>query len=67
MYLIAASVSTMFALLGTAVASEPRVVDNLHKLPLAFEKNRSQAAAAVDYLARGAGYSVSLSRGNSAS
>jgi hypothetical protein len=39
-------------------------VDNISKLPLAFERNQGQAGKSVDFLARGAGYSVSLSRGN---
>jgi len=39
-------------------------VENVNKLPLAFEKNQGQASQSVDFLARGAGYSVSLSRGN---
>src|SRR5579871_6025333 len=33
------------------------------RLPLAFEPNRGQAAAGIDYLAHGAGYSISLLRG----
>jgi len=37
---------------------------DLHKLPLAFEKNQGQARQSVDFLARGGGYSVFLSHGN---
>src|SRR5580693_1534253 len=37
---------------------------DLHKLPLAFEKNQGQAGQSVDFLARGGGYSVFLSHGN---
>ena len=48
-------------LFGADAAPEPRIVHNLGKLPLAFEKSQSQAA---DFLARGAGYTVSLSQGN---
>ena len=45
-------------------AVEPRIVDSLHTLPLAFEKNTGQAPAATEFLARGAGYGVALSHGN---
>jgi hypothetical protein len=34
------------------------------QIPLAFEVNRGQAAAQVDYLARGSGYTLALSHGN---
>src|SRR5213595_2556050 len=34
------------------------------KLPLAFEPNRGQAAAPVEYLAAGGGYTLSLRSGN---
>ena len=51
--------------LGTvAAADQPRIVENLNKLPLAFEKNQGQAPQGVDFLARARGYSVSLSQGN---
>ena len=42
----------------------PSAVESLHNLPLAFEKNNGQAPAATEFLARGAGYGVALSRGN---
>jgi len=42
----------------------PRVAVTLSKVPLAFEKNEGQAHQSVEFLARGAGYSVFLSRGN---
>ena len=42
----------------------PRVVETLNKVPLAFEKNQGQTLQSVEFLARGAGYSVFLSRGN---
>jgi photosystem II stability/assembly factor-like uncharacterized protein len=45
-------------------ATAPQSAETLSKLPLAFEKNQGQAAPATDFLARGAGYSVALSRGN---
>jgi hypothetical protein len=45
-------------------AAAPPIVESLHNLPLAFEKNSGQAPAATDFLARGPGYGVSLSRGN---
>lgn len=44
--------------------AETRVVESLHSLPLAFERNQGQAPPATDFLARGAGYGVSLSNGN---
>jgi hypothetical protein len=47
---------------GAAPSSE--IVDKLSKLPLAFEENRGQAPPRVDFMARGGGYSVFLSRGN---
>jgi len=45
-------------------AAAPAMVESLHNLPLAFEWNGGQAPAATDFLARGAGYGVSLSHGN---
>ena len=45
-------------------AIKPRVVESLHALPLAFERNRGQAPPATEFLARGAGYGVALSHGN---
>jgi len=42
----------------------PSVVESLHNLPLAFERNTGQAPSATEFLARGAGYGVALSRGN---
>jgi hypothetical protein len=50
--------------LAADVAGPPRAVENLSKLPLAFEENRGQAPPAVDFLARGRGYTVALSNGN---
>lgn len=47
-----------------ASVPDPRVVETLSKLPLAFEKNHGQARQSVDFLARGGGYSVFLSHGN---
>jgi hypothetical protein len=58
------SLFALFQLFGTAAAPELRVADNLNKLPLAFEANQGQAGKSVDFLARGAGYSVSLSHGS---
>lgn len=49
---------------AAAGAGQPRAVKNLSKLPLAFEQNRGQAPPSIDYLARGQGYGVFLSRGN---
>lgn len=49
---------------GPEAAATPRLVESLHNLPLAFEKNNGQAPAATDFLARGAGYGVALSQGN---
>jgi hypothetical protein len=63
-YTFFASAFALCRLFGAETAPEPRVVENFRKLPLAFEKNQGQAATAADFLARGAGYSVSLSRGN---
>src|SRR5580704_14585713 len=37
---------------------------DLHKPPLAFEKNQGQVRQSVDFLARGGGYNVFLSHGN---
>jgi hypothetical protein len=45
-------------------AGTPRIAESLRKLPLAFEKNNGQASKATDFLARGAGYTVSLSHGD---
>jgi hypothetical protein len=50
-----ASLLTLSGLFGAGAAPE---------LPLAFEKNQGQAGQSVDFLARGSGYSVSLSHGN---
>jgi hypothetical protein len=51
-------------LFGAGAAPELRAVDDLRKLPLAFEQNRGQTLPSVDFLARGAGYSVLLSPGD---
>ena len=45
-------------------AAAPGMTESLHNLPLAFERNSGQAPAVTDFLARGAGYGVALSRGN---
>src|SRR5580658_7947176 len=66
----------LFALLfsGSSSAQQPVSASRPHiknanavygKLPLSFEANRDQADARVRYLARGAGYAVSLT-GNGA-
>jgi hypothetical protein len=47
-----------------ALADQAPIVKTFNKLPLAFEKNQGQAPRGVDFLARTAGYSVSLSQGN---
>ena len=44
-------------------APVPRATEALGKLPLAFERNQGQATPAAQFLARGAGYTVTLSRG----
>src|SRR5208283_4303200 len=54
----------LFSALFGADAASSRVVEDLHKLPLAFEKNQGQASSAVEYVARGAGYSVALTHAN---
>src|SRR5881296_4202100 len=41
-----------------------RIEDAYGKLPLSFEPNVGQAAAPVDFLARGAGYALFLSQGD---
>ncbi|MSO21083.1 MAG: hypothetical protein EXQ56_11595 [Acidobacteria bacterium] len=40
--------------------SRARAVETLQSLPIAFEPNVGQAGAGIDYVARGAGYAVSL-------
>jgi len=62
--LFLASIFTLSRLFGTGADPQPRIVENLHKLPLAFERNQGQAHQSVDFLARGGGYSVFLSQGN---
>jgi hypothetical protein len=42
----------------------PPMAESFQHLPLAFERNTGQAPAAADFVARGAGYGVALSRGN---
>ncbi len=51
---------------GAEVALAPPFANRVEvsRLPLAFEKNQGQAPPAADFLARGAGYSVTLSQGN---
>ena len=63
-YAFFVSTCALCPMFGADGSAAPRIVDNLRKLPLVFEKNQGQAAPAADFLARGAGYSVSLSRGN---
>src|SRR5437867_12653186 len=41
-------------------AVRPRAVQNYGKLPLSFEANRGQTDAQVRFLARGEGYTLSL-------
>lgn len=45
-------------------SATPLITENLHKLPLAFEKNLGQAPAQTEFLARGPGYGVALSHGD---
>jgi hypothetical protein len=47
---------------GPAVPPQPRI-ENLTKLPLAFEKNRGQTGSKVKFLARGQGYTLFLTSG----
>src|SRR5262249_31864336 len=49
------------AIIGTAAAAPARQV-NYGGLPLGFEPNRGQAEPQTEYVAHGAGYSVSLLR-----
>ena len=63
-YVLVGGTIALCGLFGAETAAEPRAVENFGKLPLAFEKNQGQAAPAADFLARGAGYHVSLSHGN---
>jgi len=63
------SLWTTLALLAVSsavrgAAPAPQIMNSLSNLPLAFEKNQGQAPHSVDYIARGGGYTVSLSRGN---
>lgn len=58
------SVLALSRLFGADAAPEPQMVDRLHKLPLAFERNQGQSAPAADFVARGAGYIVLLSQGD---
>jgi hypothetical protein len=62
--LFLASIFTVCRLFGAGAAPGPRIGENLHKLPLTFEKNQGQAHQSVDFLARGGRYSVFLSHGN---
>jgi hypothetical protein len=58
---------SVFVLARLWAAAPPPVgytAEHLRKLPLAFETNRGQAVPSTDFLARGAGYQVALSRGN---
>jgi len=45
---------------GSRSASKPKIVKAFGKIPLHFEKNRGQAPAAIQFLARGPGYQVAL-------
>src|SRR2546426_2606275 len=45
-------------------AAKAQINASYGRLPLSFEPNRGQADRAVDFLARGAGYTVYLSRGS---
>src|SRR5712692_4191062 len=45
-------------------AAKAQINASYGRLPLSFEPNRGQADRAVDFVARGAGYTVYLSRGS---
>lgn len=49
---------------NAAAADRARVTANFAHVPLSFELNRGQAAAGVDALARGNGYTLQLGRGD---
>src|SRR5690349_502373 len=51
---------------STTAANHPSdraILDNYGKLPLSFERNEGQADKRVQFLSRGAGYSVYLTNG----
>ena len=47
---------------GPAAPPRPRI-ENLNKLPLAFERNQGQTGSQVKFLARGQGYTLFLTSG----
>jgi hypothetical protein len=63
-YALFVSAFALSRLFAADAAPTQQAVKNFSKLPLAFEKSQGQAASAADFLARGAGYNVLLSRGN---
>ncbi|MBI2816754.1 MAG: SBBP repeat-containing protein [Acidobacteria bacterium] len=48
------------AAVNTSAPAQPKIVDVVNKLPLAFEANRGQTNPAVKFLSRGAGYNLFL-------
>lgn len=61
---------TLLVVPSTLLAAQPQpaaagpIAENLHRLPLAFERNAGQAGQAAEFTARGAGYGVALAHGN---
>src|SRR5215470_14236962 len=55
----------LFFLVATAKGQQgkPAVVDSYGKLPLSFEANQGQTDSRVNFLSRGDGYSLFLTRG----
>jgi hypothetical protein len=45
---------------AASTAFSPRLIEAYGRVPIAFEPNRGQADPAVQYLARGSGYTVLL-------
>jgi hypothetical protein len=64
---LAAASAVVLLLAGSAAREAAPAVESLRaavaQLPLAFEPNRGQAGADVDYVARGANYAIALERG----
>jgi hypothetical protein len=56
----AASDASRVAAHSTFANARPRLLETYGRLPLSFEVNRGQAPSQVDYLARGAGYTLFL-------
>src|SRR5256885_17222303 len=54
--------ASVAALKAETVPANPRITDVTAKLPLSFEANQGQADPTVQFLSRGSGYSLFLTR-----